>query len=477
MLAETVALVPDVAVVLAIVVILCLRSYLIERTLEVRLLGATILGLVALALWIVFYGEGARILAGGVLIEDSLSRMTQCVVLLASAAALAIGIEGGQRATARDPYVAALVLLAVLGLLIVSSAGDLLVLFLGLQLYALPVYALIAHRENSSKAIAAGLRAALVGTVGSALVLFGIALVIASAGTTLYTELAPLLTDSPGLLLSAGLALLIAGLAFYLALAPFHLWLQPALEAAPWPVVALMVGAAPLALFTALARLVFVAFGDVAALWQPVLAAMGLLSVLAGAIAGFATDRLSHLLAAFATLGAGFGLMALSAGSADGVSAMIAQVALHATALLGFIAFLSLLEKDGGAVERLRDLNGYSEAQMFRAFAALLILFSAAAMPPLAGFLVRFNVVQAMYDSGLIWQSLAGAGAMIVAGATFLRPAWRLYLAADVSDTETRTARLSDLVLVISALVALLSLLSLGGLEAAFEAAGARLER
>lgn len=477
MLAETVALVPEAFLALGAIAVLCARSYLIDHDIEVRAFWISALGLLGLAIWIIAYGEGTRDLAGGVLVEDVLSRLSQSLVLVAAAATLAIGIEGGQRATTQDPSVVILVLLAVLGLVLASAAGDLLVLFLGLQLYLVSTCALIAQRENSGRAVAAALRAALSGGVGSALVLFGIALVIAASGATGYTDIADNLTEPPGLYFSVGLALLIAGMAFMLALAPFHLWLPPATEAAPWPVVGLMVGVAPLALLTALARLVFVAFEDFSALWQPVFAGLGLLSVFAGAFAAFAAERLSHLMSAFATLGAGFGLLALSAGSAAGVSAMLVQMTLQAGALLGLIAFASLLEKDGRAVESLRDLSGYSSVQMPRAFAALVILLSAAAVPPLAGFVVRLNILQALYENGAVWQSIAGVGAMVLAAVAVLRPVWRLYLSDTLGDIDTRTARLPDLVLALSALVSVLSLLSFGGMEAVFEAAGARLER
>ncbi|MEM6578281.1 MAG: proton-conducting transporter membrane subunit, partial [Pseudomonadota bacterium] len=269
----------------------------------------------------------------------------------------------------------------------------------------------------------------------------------------------------------------IAGLAFSLALAPFHLWFPPALEATPWPVVALMAGVAPLALLSASARLVFVAFGDLNDMWQPVLAALGLFSVAVGAIAGLATERVSHLFAAFATIGAGFGVMALSAGNVAGVAAMLAFMALQGAAMLGLIAFAALVEKDGRAVENLRDLNGYAATQMSRAFAVLVILLSAAAIPPLAGFVVRLSILQAMHDSGMIWQSLAGVGAMVLAGFAFLRPAWRLYVTTEPAEVETRPARLRDAIVTGSAAVAVLGLLSLGGMEAVIEAAAARLER
>ncbi|MEM6480691.1 MAG: proton-conducting transporter membrane subunit [Pseudomonadota bacterium] len=477
MLAETLALLPELILASAAVAIVVFRTFIMDRALEFRTFGMTALALAGLAFWIILYGEGARFLSGDLLIEDAFSRVSQVFVLLASAAALAIGMEGGQRATARDPYVLALFLMSVLGLLLVSAAADLLALFLGFQLYSVSLYVLIALRENSGRAVAAGLRTALSGFFCFALVLFGIVLVIWATGATSYEDLADLLTEAPSPLFSMGLAILLAGLAFALALAPFHLWLQLALEATPWPIVALVVGAAPLALLSGFARLVSTAFGEVTALWQPVLAGFGLLSVVAGFVASFAALRLSHLCAAFATMGAGFGVMALSADSVAGTTSMLASMMLQGAALVGMIAFVARLEKNGQAVDTLRDLSGLSSSQMPQAFAVLLLLLSAAAVPPLAGFVVRLHMLQAMYESGLIWQSVAGVCAMAAASFAFLRPAWQLYMAPMVSDVDIRSARLPDLILAGSAGLTVLALISLGGLEAVLETAASRLER
>lgn len=481
MLADILALLPELLLALGAVCLFGLRSHLIAQDLDTRVTWLSALALTGLGLWVLVNGQvngqGARPLIDGLLVDDALSRMSQGFVLLAAGVALGLGAEGGPRSLTRDPLALALFLLATLGLLVSCGAENLLSLFFGLQLFVLSTCGLIAQRETSGKAVAAGLRTALAAFVGTALLVFGVALAAAATGATGYADLAARVTDPPGALVSAGLALLIAGLAFILAVAPFHLWLPPAVEATPWPVVALMLGAAPLALLCALARLVFVAFGDIAALWQPVLAAFGLVSVLAGTLAAWVTERLSHLLAAFATIGAGFGLMALSAATLAGGTALLAFMGLQGAALLGLVAFISRLEKEGRAVDLLRDLNGYAATQMSRAFAVLLILLSAAAMPPLAGFVVRLNILQAMHDSGLIWQSMVGVAAMIGAGFAFLRPARRLYLSAETGDAETRAARFPDIVLGGAAAVAVLGLFSLGGLEAAVETAAARLAR
>lgn len=477
MLAETMALLPELFLALAAAALVIFRALILDRDFLTRAFGISALYLLGVAAWIVLYGDGARLLASDLLIEDPLSRISQIFVLLAAAAALALGVEQGQRAITRDPYVPALFLLAVLGLLVVSAAADLLALFLGLQLYWLALHVLIAMRENSGRAVAAGLRMALTGFFCFALVLFGIVLVFTATGATSYQDLADVLTDVPTPLFSVGLAILIAGLAFSMALAPFHLWLQPALEATPWPVVALMVGAAPLALLSGIARLFFDAFGDIAAVWQTVSTGIGLLSVMAGVVAAFAASRLSHLCAGFATIGAGFGIMALSAASVSGTTSMLALMMLQGMALIGMIAFVARLEKDGGSVDALRDLDGLSVSQMPQAFAVLVLLLTAAAVPPLAGFVVRLQTLQAMFESGLIWQSVAGVVTMVVASFAYLRPAWQLYMAPMVSDIGLRSARLPDLILATSALLSVLALVWMGGLEAVLEAAVMRLER
>ncbi|MEM6376272.1 MAG: proton-conducting transporter membrane subunit [Pseudomonadota bacterium] len=477
MWADASALIPEGVLILAALACILARSFMIEQDFQRRSFALSALALAGLAIWIILYAGGSRALFGGILTEDVLSRFCQVCLLLGAAASLAIGVEGGERSMILDPYVAALFLLAVLGLLLIVGASDLIALFLGVQLYVLSSFVLIAQRDNSGRALAAGLGGTFSGFVGTALLLFGAVLVISGAGKSGYGDLADGLSDASGVFASAGLALVIAGLLVSLAIAPFHLWLQPSVEHAPWPVVALMLGVAPMALMTSLARVLFVAFPAFEAIWQPLLSVLGLVSALGGMVAAFGADRISHLLAGLVTLGAGFGLLAISAGTTAGVTGMLALMGLHGIALVGVTAFASMLEKDDRAVDALSDLSGLSQLQMPRVFAVFILLLSFAALPPLAGFMIRVNIVQAVYNSGMIWQAMAGLGVTALAAFAILRPAWRLYMVADTRDVEVRAARLPDLVLTVTALAALLTLVSLAGLEAVIEAAAARLVR
>ncbi|MEM7073812.1 MAG: proton-conducting transporter membrane subunit [Pseudomonadota bacterium] len=477
MLSDLWAVWPELVLALVAVGLFLARGLVIAHGLVAHVHWGTVGLVLVLGLVVASTGGVTRTLFGGALIEDAFTRVAQAGVLFAAGVALAVGVDAMQRHGDLMPDFPALSSLAVLGMVLASAAGEVVTLYLALELMALSFYTLLALRRTSGRASEAALTGALVGLMGSALVLFGLALTAALTGQTGFEAIADALEDPAPVLVSLAMALVVAGLACKIALAPFHLWWPALLDSAPLAVVALMVTGLPLVGLTVLARLMLTVYPALIDTWQPVLGGIAILTVLSGSLIAIAERRVRRVLAGWSCIGTGFALLALSSGTAEGVAAMLAQMMVHATVMAGLVAFLSTLERDGRSLRNVEGLNMYAVMQPRRAFAVLVLCLSACAAPPLVGVLVRVDVLSAVFEAGLPWLAIAGVLASLPAAWAFLRPVRRIYAADEQAGTDTVPARVPFAVLAVTAVAMVLGILDFMGLTTAFETAGARLAR
>jgi len=440
--------------------------------LAVPLVWATAGVMALLAMWIGMGGAGTRTAFGGMITDDGFARFAKVAILLAAGAVLILGQDYMARRDILRFEFPVLIALSVVGMMVMVSAGDLMALYMGLELQSLALYVVAAMRRDSIKSTEAGLKYFVLGALSSGLLLFGASLVYGFAGTTLFSGILEAAEGQAPLGLLIGLVLVISGLAFKVSAVPFHMWTPDVYEGAPTPITAFFATAPKVAALALFARVVHDAFGGVVGDWQQVLAALSLLSMFLGGIAAIGQTDIKRLMAYSSIAHMGYALMGLAAGTAFGVQAMLVYVAIYVAMNLGTFAFILSMERGGQPVTDIRSLNMYSRAEPGRALAMLILLFSLAGVPPLLGFFGKLYVLRAAYEGGLAWLAVAGVIASVIGAFYYLRIVYYMYFGEEGEELETGRSPVQWGFLMGSAVVMVVGIVNMFGVETmALEAA------
>ncbi|MEO0746212.1 MAG: NADH-quinone oxidoreductase subunit NuoN [Pseudomonadota bacterium] len=391
------------------------------------LLWATSAVFLAIAVWIGFTGEGVNIAFNGMFVDDAFSRFAK-VTILVSAAAVLLMSEGymSSRGLLRFEY-PMLVALAAVGMMMMVSAGDLMALYMGLELQSLALYVVASLRRDSVKSTEAGLKYFVLGALSSGLLLYGASLVYGYSGTTLFSGIVQVASEGASLGLLFGLVFLMAGFAFKVSAVPFHMWTPDVYEGSPTPVTAFFATAPKVAAMALFARVMHDAFGGAVADWQQVMALMAVLSMFLGAFAAIGQTNIKRLMAFSSIAHMGYALMGLAAGTVLGVQAMLVYMAIYVTMNIGTFAFILMMEKDGQPVTDIGALRLYYRQEPGKALAMLVLLFSLAGVPPFLGFFGKLYVLRAAYEGGLEWLAIAGVVASVIGAYYYLRIVFFMY--------------------------------------------------
>lgn len=432
--------------------------------------------LVTMALWIGAASEqGTRTAFGGMFNDDGFARFAKVAILLSAAAVLLLGQDYMERRGILRFEYPVLVTLATVGMMVMVSAGDLMALYMGLELQSLALYVIASLRRDSAKSTEAGLKYFVLGALSSGLLLYGASLTYGYAGTTLFSGIINAADGQAPLGLLLGLVFVLAGLAFKISAVPFHMWTPDVYEGAPTPITAFLATAPKIAAMALLARVVHDAFGDVVGDWQQVLAVLSLLSMFLGGIAAIGQTDIKRLMAYSSIAHMGYALMGLAAGTAFGVQAMLVYMAIYVTMNVGTFAFILSMERDGRPVTDIRSLNMYSKAEPGRALAMLILLFSLAGVPPLLGFFGKLYVLRAAYEGGLAWLAVAGVIASVIGAFYYLRIVYYMYFGEEGDGLETGRSPVQWAFLMVSAAVMLVGIINMFGVEAMAQVAAATL--
>ena len=432
---------------------------------------------VVLAAWIGLTGDFTRVAFNGMFIEDGFARFAKVTILL-SAAAVLIMSEGYMRTRGllRFEY-PMLVALSAVGMMMMVSAGDLMSLYMGLELQSLALYVVASLRRDSVKSTEAGLKYFVLGALSSGILLYGASLVYGYAGTTLFTGIITTAQSgetSLGLLF--GLVFLISGLAFKVSAVPFHMWTPDVYEGSPTPVTAFFATAPKVAAMGLFARVLHDAFGNAVSDWSQIIALLSVLSMFLGAVAAIGQTNIKRLMAFSSIAHMGYALMGLAAGTVLGVQAMLVYMAIYVTMNVGTFAFILLMQKDGAPITDISSLNMYSKRSPGRALAMLVLLFSLAGVPPMLGFFGKLYVLRAAYEAGLVWLAVAGVIASVIGAYYYLRIVFYMYFGKEGSEQlDNQGGALLSGFLMVSALIMVLGIVNMFGVEGAAAAAAATL--
>jgi len=357
----------------------------------------------------------------GAYVADPLALYAKVAIYIASAVAVVLGGGWMQRAgIARFEY-PILIVLAAVGMGMMVSSGDLISLYVGVELHSLALYVLAAYHRDDLKASEAGLKYFVLGALSSGLLLYGSSLIYGFSGSMRFEDIAAYATANPGPGLIFGLVFLICGLAFKVSAAPFHMWTPDVYEGAPTPVVAFFTTAPKMAAMVLFARALSEGFLQAHEQWAQVLILIALASFVVGAWGGLAQQDIQRLLAYSSIANIGYAILGIAAGTEQGLQAMVLFMTLYMIDTLGFFAILLSLSRNGRPIRKISDLAGLKQDRPLTAVAITVLSLSVLGMPPFAGFWGKYYVFGAAASAGYWMVAAAGLVASVVAAFYYLR--------------------------------------------------------
>lgn len=361
------------------------------------------------------------VLFSGAFVADAATRYAKVAIYLMSAVAIFLGERWLSRLKYSRFEYPVLILLSALGMGMMVSAGDLIALYIGIELQSLAAYVLCAFRRDDDKASEAGLKYFVLGALASGILLYGASLIYGFAGSTHFADIARAVKAGGGGGAIFGIVFLACGLAFKVSAAPFHMWTPDVYEGAPTPVVAFIAAAPKLAAMVLFARALLQGFPEATDQWRQVIMTIAAISMAVGALAGLVQRNLKRLLAYSSILNIGYALMAMGTGTAMGVQAMLVFMVLYMLDVTGFFAALAALSRGGRPMERIEDFSGLSQERPMLAIVITILSLSLLGLPPLSGFWAKFYVFKAALAAGQ-WQiAIFGLLASVPAAYYYLR--------------------------------------------------------
>lgn len=373
------------------------------------------------------YGQGAE---GGPVgyfyIADFFAFYAKALILLASGIAIVLAEDTLKKLKIHKFEFYILVLIATLGMMIMTSSAHLLTLYMGLELMSFSLYILASFWRDNSKSSEAGLKYFVLGSLASGIMLFGLSYIYGIVGDLSFgaieTSISMLHSQNQHVLpLTVALVMVITAMAFKLSAVPFHMWTPDVYEGSPTPVTAFMSAGPKIAAFALLMRLLIEPFSALAADWSQVLIALSILTMVVGAYMAIVQQNLKRLLA-YSSIGhVGFMLVGLVGGTIQGVHGVLMYLTIYGLMTLGAFGMLMLLRRKDVYLETIDDIAGLAERAPAYAFMLLLIMFSIAGVPPLAGFFAKFYVFSAAVAAGYTWLAIVAVLLSVVSAFYVLR--------------------------------------------------------
>ena len=431
---------PEIFVLVMVSLILILDLFLSAKTRFVTyaLSQITLLG----AAWITVSTHGAvpEYTFSNMFVDDAMSDVLKLMSYIAVSVVLVYSRTYiSLRGMFRGEFFA-LVLFALLGMMVMISANHFLVLYMGLELLSLSLYAMVALQRDSAVATEAAMKYFVLGALASGLLLYGMSMLYGATGSLNINQIATVIQHSSGnhVILTFGLVFIVAGLAFKLGVVPFHMWIPDVYQGAP-TAVTLFIGSAPkIAAFAFVARLLVEGFQGLVQDWQGMLVIMAFLSMAIGNITAIAQTNIKRMLAYSTISHMGFMLLGFLSGTLNGYSSSMFYVLVYVLMSLGGFGMIMLLSRQGFEAENLEDFKGLNQRSPWYAFMMLLLMFSMAGIPPTVGFFAKLSVLQAALQAGFIWLVVSAVLFSVIGAFYYLRIIKLMYFDAPKDVTPIR---------------------------------------
>lgn len=411
---------PELIMAIGAMVLLMVGVFMGEKSTQ-TVTGLAVALVIITALWLVFVTPNG-VAFGGSFVQDSFASFMKMLVLIGSGAAIVMSVGYAETERFNRFEFPVLVVLSTLGMMMMVSAGDLITLYLGLELQSLAIYVLAAINRDSVRSTEAGLKYFVLGALSSGMLLYGASMIYGFTGQIEFQAIAAGLADgerSLGLLV--GIVFVLAGLAFKVSAVPFHMWTPDVYEGAPTPITALLAGAPKVAAMALIVRFAVEGFTPVAVDWQQVIVFISIASMVFGAFAAIGQKNIKRLMAYSSISHMGYALVGLAAANVEGVRGVALYMAIYLAMTLGVFAVILSMRRDDGQVDQIEDLAGLSRTQPVMAMFLTILMLSLAGLPPLAGFFAKYFVFMAAVEAGLYTLAVIGVLASVVGLYYYLR--------------------------------------------------------
>jgi NADH-quinone oxidoreductase subunit N len=360
------------------------------------------------------------LLFNGSVVIDYLSSFMKIITLLAAFIVLAISknyLDNFKISKIEYPI---LILSSVLGMMVMISSNDLIVFYMGLELQSLALYVLATFNRNNLKSSEAGLKYFVLSALSSGLLLYGCSLIYGFSGSTNFEIIASQL-NSNEYALTFGIVFILVGLAFKISAVPFHMWAPDVYEGSPTTVTLFFTMVPKIAALTVFIRFLYVPFLELIDQWQMILVFLSIASMLFGAIAAIGQKNIKRLIA-YSSIGhIGYALAGIASASNDGIQSSVIYLTIYIVMNLGLFSCLLMLRRNDNYYESIDDLSGLSKNHPILSFSLLVILFSLAGIPPLAGFFAKFYIFKAVIEQSMYFLAIVGLLSTVIAAFYYLR--------------------------------------------------------
>ena len=353
-------------------------------------------------------------------IIDPLSSLMKITTLLAAFIVLAVSTNYLKIFNIFKIEYSILILSSVLGMMIMISSNDLIVFYMGLELQSLGLYVLATFNRDNLKSSEAGLKYFVLSALSSGLLLYGCSLIYGFSGSTNFEVIAAEL-NSKDYALTFGFVFILVGLAFKISAVPFHMWAPDVYEGSPTTVTLFFTMVPKIAALSVFIRFLYVPFLNLIDQWQMIIIFLSIASMLFGAIAAIGQTNIKRIIAYSSISHIGYALAGLSTGSNEGIQSSIVYILIYVVMNLGFFSCLLMFKRNNEYYENLNDLSGLSKNHPLLSLSLLIILFSLAGIPPLAGFFAKFYIFTSVIEQSMYFLAIVGLLSTVIAAFYYLR--------------------------------------------------------
>ncbi|HEX7914967.1 NADH-quinone oxidoreductase subunit NuoN [Rudaea sp.] len=375
----------------------------------------------------------------GMFVHDAVARLLKVFILLVVAVVFVYARTYLKDRKLHVGEFYLLALFATLGMMLLVSAGSLVMIYVGLELLTLSSYALVALNRDSPLSSEAAMKYFVLGALASGILLYGMSMIYGATGTLDITSIHGLVSSGVGdnkTLLAFGLVFLVAGIGFKFGAAPFHMWLPDVYQGSPTAVTTFIGSAPKIAAFGMAWRLLDGALGGLHPHWGEMLAVLAVLSLAIGNVVAIAQTNLKRMLAYSTISHVGFLLLGLANGTPSGFAAAMFYAIAYAIMSAAAFGSIQLLARVGFEAEEIDDFKGLNQRNPWYAFVVLLVMASLAGIPPLFGFFAKLMVLKAALDAGMLWLAIVAIVFAIVGAFYYLRVIKVMYFDAPVQKGE-----------------------------------------
>ena len=328
-----------------------------------------------------------------------------------------------------------LLIFSILGMLVMISANDLIILYISIELQSLSLYVLVALRRGSIKGSEAALKYFILGSIASAVILYGCSMVYSVVGATNY-EIIKHFSDQSfdNLILSLGLVLIISGIAFKLSAAPFHMWTPDVYEGSPTSVTTVLITLPKLAALIVLVNLLLYPFQNQTITWVPIIIIISILSMAIGSISALKQDNLKRLFAFSTIANIGYVMIGLASVNDEAIKASFLYMFIYTLATLGVFSFIMILRREDRQLVTVSDISGLSRSKPLLALSVAILLLSLAGIPPFGGFFGKLLIFTVAIEAGNLYLAIAGVIFSVISAYYYLKIIKTMYL--DESSEE-----------------------------------------